>query len=72
MERENPDKEFIVVEEKNGRKICCDYMKMNTLEKLYLCLRDETPEIEMDSKTMEQARRPIERMMEMSRELGLI
>jgi quinolinate synthase len=41
-------------------------MKMNTLEKLYRCLQDETPEILMDSKLMDAARLPIERMFELS------
>ena len=44
----------------------CAFMKMNTLEKLYRCLRDETPEILMDSKLMDAARLPIERMFELS------
>ena len=47
-------------------------MKMNTLEKLYRCLRDETPEITMSSDMIEKAAKPIVRMLEMSRELGII
>lgn len=73
MKRENPDKEFITLPN-NGECACfdCKYMKMNTLEKLYRCLKDETPEIVLDSEMIERARKPIERMLEMSRELGII
>lgn len=73
MKRLYPDKEFITVP---GEKGCacanCEYMKLNTLEKLYCCLRDEKPEIVMDEDLMEKARRPIVRMLEMSKELGII
>ena len=47
-------------------------MKLNTLEKLYLCLRDETPEILMSEDLMEKARKPIVRMLDMSKQLGII
>jgi quinolinate synthase len=42
-------------------------MKLNTLEKLYECLRDESPEIKVDEKVAAAARRPIERMLELSK-----
>jgi quinolinate synthase len=41
----------------------CPFMKLNTLEKLYLCLRDLRPEVTLPPELMEQARRPIERMV---------
>ena len=41
-------------------------MKLNTLEKLYRCLRDETPEVIIDPDLAERARRPIERMLSLS------
>jgi quinolinate synthase len=47
-------------------------MKLNTIEKLYLALKNENPEIILDEKTMEMARKPIERMLEISRDLKLI
>jgi quinolinate synthase len=47
-------------------------MKLNTLEKLYNCLLNETPEIVMDMATIEKAAKPIVRMLDMSRELGII
>ena len=73
MKRENPEKEFITL--KDNKSCACDdcgYMKLNTLEKLRACLRDETPEIVMTPAMIEVARKPIVRMLEMSRELGII
>ena len=75
MKRNNPDKEFIVInpeDKKNCNCVDCSYMKLNTLEKLYRCLRDEQPEIIMSEELMNQARKPIERMLEMSKKLGII
>lgn len=73
MKRNNPDKEFLTVVD--GKKcVCpnCDYMKYNTLDKLYRCLMDETPEIVMEKEMIEKAKNPIERMLTMSKQLGLI
>jgi quinolinate synthase len=47
-------------------------MKLNTLDKLYNCLRDEQPEILMSSEMIEAAKRPIVRMLDMSKQLGII
>lgn len=44
----------------------CPYMKLNTMEKLHACLRDETPELVLDMPTIEAARKPLEKMLEMS------
>ncbi|MGB6649696.1 MAG: quinolinate synthase NadA, partial [Bacteroidota bacterium] len=44
----------------------CPYMKLNTMEKLYRCMRDRTPEIQLEPALMERARKPIERMLAMS------
>ncbi len=73
MKRENPDKEFVTLRD-NKHCACddCAYMKLNTLEKLYRCLRDEQPEIIMSEKMIEAAKRPIVRMLEMSKQLGII
>ena len=46
-------------------------MKRNTLEKLYLCLKNELPEIDVPLEIIEKARLPIERMLEISAKLGL-
>ncbi len=45
----------------------CPYMKLNTLEKLHLALRDESPELILDLPTIEAARKPLEKMLEMSK-----
>ena len=73
MKRENPDKEFITL--RDNKSCACDdcaYMKLNTLEKLYKCLLDEQPEIIMTDEMIEAAKRPIVRMLDMSRQLGII
>lgn len=73
MKKNNPDKEFLAVSN-GGECACaeCGYMKMNTLEKLYRCLRDESPEIILDAELIEKAKRPIVRMLDMSAQLGII
>jgi quinolinate synthase len=45
----------------------CPYMKVNTLEKLYLCLKNETPEILLSAQIIEDARKPIIKMLELSK-----
>jgi quinolinate synthase len=68
MQKASPDKEFIVVP---SDETCscndCPYMKLNTLEKLYLCLKNEKPEITLPAYVIEKARRPIVRMLELSK-----
>ena len=44
----------------------CPYMRLNTLEKLYRCLRDDTPQVTVPEELAKQALRPIERMLELS------
>ncbi len=44
----------------------CPYMALNTLEKLYVALRDLEPRIELSPEVMERARVPLERMLEMA------
>ncbi len=63
-----PDKTFIPAPPDDVTCACneCGYMKLNTLEKLRDCLRDEIPEINIDPAVAEKARRPIERMLELS------
>jgi quinolinate synthase len=73
MHKESPDKEFLIVA---SDETCscndCPYMKLNTMEKLYLALKNEKPEITLDKKIMEQARIPIDRMLDISKKKGLI
>lgn len=68
MQKRCPEKTFIPAPVEDDTCACseCAFMKMNTLEKLYRCLQDETPEILMDPKLMDAARLPIERMFELS------
>lgn len=73
MRRLCPDKEFLTLhDDKSCSCDDCAYMKLNTLEKLYRCLRDEQPEILMSPDMIAAAARPIVRMLDMSRELGII
>ena len=70
MTKANPDKTFIPVPPELEGKTCacneCVFMRMNTMEKLYLCLRDEKPEILIEEELREKAVKPILRMLEMS------
>jgi quinolinate synthase len=67
MRKDNPGKSFIAAPPANGC-LCndCPHMKLNTIEKLYLCLKHEAPEITMAEDLRLRALRPIERMLEMS------
>jgi len=69
MQKENPDKVFIPAPGNDETCNCneCPYMRLNTLEKLYLCMRDRTPEIVVDPALARQALVPINRMLELSR-----
>lgn len=68
MERKCPEKTFIPAPPEDSTCGCndCSFMKLNTLEKLYNCLRYEQPEIIVEKELAEKARRPIERMLELS------
>jgi quinolinate synthase len=70
MKRSRPDAEFICSPPNSGCNCAvCPYMRLNTLEKLYLCMRDRYPEITMDEATRQRALRPVQRMLEMSKGL---
>jgi len=68
MRKIAPDKEFIIVA---SDKTCncndCEYMKLNTLPKLYQCLKDEKPEIILSKEVIENAKIPILKMLEISK-----
>jgi quinolinate synthase len=68
MEKAAPDKTFIGVPGGDGNCNCnmCPYMALNTLEKLYVALRDLEPRIELSPELMDAARKPLERMLEMA------
>jgi len=63
-----PDKTFIAAPPADSTCACndCSYMKLNTLEKLYNCLRYEQPEIIVDEELASKAKRPIDRMLSLS------
>lgn len=68
MRKDNPNKTFIPAPPESGCNCSqCPHMRLNTLEKLFLCLQFEEPEITMDGETRARALRPIERMLEMSK-----
>lgn len=67
MRKDSPGKTFIPAPPESGCNCSqCPHMRLNTLEKLFLCLKHEQPEITMDEATRRRALKPIERMLEMS------
>ena len=69
MQRKCPEKIFIAAPAEDSECQCneCEYMKLNTLRKLYECMRDECPEIIVDKEVARKAIRPIKRMLELSK-----
>lgn len=73
MQKDSPHKTFIAAPPNNACACNdCPYMKLNTLEKLYLCMEYETPEILMEENLRLAAKKPIDRMLEISKSAGLI
>ena len=72
MQKDNPTKKFFPAPP-NNTCACndCPHMKRNTLEKLYLCLKNEMPEVTVPENIIARAVKPIERMLEISAQLGL-
>jgi quinolinate synthase len=68
IEKRAPEKELIQAPGMDESCACnqCPYMRLNTLEKLYLCLRDLSPEITLDEELRVRALAPIELMLELS------
>ncbi|WP_246008158.1 quinolinate synthase NadA [Chitinophaga lutea] len=72
MQKENPAKTFIPAPPNNACACNdCPHMKLNTLEKLYLCMEYEQPEITMEENLRLAAKKPIDRMLEISAQAGL-
>ena len=69
MKKDYPNKQFISVPPETGNCACneCNYMRMNTMEKLYNCLKNESPEIIVEKEVAEKAVKPIIKMLEMSK-----
>ncbi len=67
MQKLAPHKTFIPAPPDNGCSCNeCPYMKINTLEKLYVCMRDRSPELVMDPALQQAALAPLQRMLEWS------
>ena len=68
MKKVNPGKLFIPAPPRDSTCGCseCNFMKLITIEKIYNCLKDETPEIILDRNLIEAAQKPIRRMLEIS------
>ena len=69
MRRENPDKKIIAAPSMEDNTCACAecfYMKMNTMEKLYLCMKNETPELTLPQHLIDQAYVPMKRMLDIS------
>ncbi len=73
MQKDAPNKTFIPAPP-NNNCACndCPYMKLNTLEKLYLCMKYEQPEIIIEETLRLAAKKPIDRMLSLSRQFGLV
>ena len=73
MKKKCPNTVFIPAPPTDSTCGCneCNFMKLNTLEKLYNCLKNESPEIHVDEHVIERAVLPIHRMLEISQRLGL-
>ncbi len=72
MKKNSPNKKFIPAPPDNGCACNdCPHMKLNTLEKLYLCMEHELPEIVMEEELRKAAKKPINRMLEISAKHGL-
>ncbi|MBO9199738.1 MULTISPECIES: quinolinate synthase NadA [Niastella] len=72
MQKASPNKTFIPAPPNNSCACNdCPHMKLNTLEKLYLCMEYETPEITMEEELRKAAKKPIDRMLEISAKYGL-
>jgi len=72
MQKASPAKTFIPAPP-NNNCVCndCPHMKLNTLEKIYIALKYEQPELIMSDELIEKSRKPIEKMLELSAKFGL-
>jgi quinolinate synthase len=71
--KQAPDKTFIPAPPDNSCACNdCPHMKRNTLEKVYLCMKYGHPELLMDEELRIAAKKPLDRMLEISKQAGLI
>lgn len=73
MRKQAPEKNFIPAPPNTGTCACneCNYMRLNTLEKLYNCMKYEYPFVEVEESIRVKAVKPIQRMLDISAKLGL-
>lgn len=73
MKKKCPDKEFIPAPPLDVTCGCndCNFMKLNTLKKIYICLKHEIPEVKMNEEIRKRALAPIKKMLEISKKSGL-
>ena len=72
LQKSSPNKSFIPAPPNNSCACNdCPHMKLNTLEKLYNCLKYEQPEVLLSADLIEKAKRPIIKMLDLSKQLGL-
>lgn len=73
MRKKCPDKNFIPAPPEDSTCACneCNFMRLNTLSKLYNTLKYEWPEVKVDEKIAEKAIKPIQKMLDISARLGL-
>ncbi|MDK2978950.1 MAG: quinolinate synthase [Bacteroidales bacterium] len=73
MQKQNPEKTYIVAPPKDSTCGCndCNFMKLITVNKIYNTLKYELPEVILDNDTMKKARKSIDKMLEISKQLNL-
>jgi quinolinate synthase len=73
MRKMHPEKVYIAAPPDDVTCACseCKYMKMISLKKLYICMKYEVPEVTLEKELMEKALKPVVRMLEISKKLGL-
>ena len=73
MRKANPSKNFIPAPPKDSTCACsdCNFMKLNTLKKIFVALKYEQPELIMDANLIQQSYKPIKRMLDISAQMGL-
>lgn len=73
MKAKNPNKTFIPAPPNDSTCACneCEFMRLNTMEKLYACLRDESPEVRVEESLRKKAESSIIKMLDISAKLGL-
>jgi quinolinate synthase len=67
LEKRYPKKKMVILKKRRHPNYCCAYMKKNTLEKIYACLSDNANELVMERELMDKARKPLMKMLSLSK-----